>query len=340
MAIFSIYRYEIESKNDIQCRINFPEDIEKREFVSRSPYVFFDSLFGKAGSVIDGFGRIKTKAKNKNKLPEWEGHSAKIEQHYEDFIVFQLQDNKKLTIHDENWDANSVGDHPYSRVIIDNRPNSHLIILERKTSVFRDQKKPSQIIKQSIERLLSEYNFSFKLSPLIKKGDFWDGVDEIRHNFKDVVRKVQFDFKSDGAVEDDGTIPNQLMLLISRIADGGQLFMDIGDNTKLDSVRRDLSRMAELCREDGNYGLTVLFKDFGYYKYGQDLSAQYGMQDDVITEFIKMNRLPKEQGMFEESKINNPYETFKQWFDKVNKLFKDYDKKEPVVRQRKPRTRR
>lgn len=51
---------------------------------------------------------------------------------------------------------------------------------------------------------------------------------------------------------------------------------------KLHEVSDDVSHIAALCLEHPGYDLMVKFRQFGVYRYGADLLAQFGVDDEVL----------------------------------------------------------
>lgn len=334
MAVFSIYRYNIE--HDDQLVLDFKKD-EQSHSKLKSPYEIFEGFFGKPEEPLTHFGRM---VYPKNSTPEWEEHHAKIEQHIGSLIAFSLQAKRSKMINKQNWTAESENDFPPCRVIIDNRANRHLLIIEQKLTAFSRTEIPGKIIEESINKRFMGMGLVFSLVSLEKEAGFWQGVDEIRTELNDKVQRVQFDFKSKDKVENDkNCVTDIVMRWVSQFASGCDLSLEIGDDARLNNVKEDLTRMAELCTSNKNYGLFVYFKKFGLYRFGQNLKAQYGMEDSDVENFIKLNNVSKEQELFKTQNID-PFEQMSSWFDCVNKLFENYDEKKTLGRRRKPRTRK
>jgi hypothetical protein len=82
--------------------------------------------------------------------------------------------------------------------------------------------------------------------------------------------------------------------------------------------------MADICvKQKGKYDLTVKFKTFGLYRYGADIMAQFGVEDEVIEEFengVKKMNFETPEGSF----------SLTQWLDRMHELLKDYANEVPV----------
>lgn len=332
MAIFAIYRYKIRQSTDRQLRIELNDS--DNHITYDTPYDIFESFLGKANQPLSGIARLKERGKGKNKVSEWDSHATMVEQHLNHIIVFLLQANKTKTINQENWKTKKEPHHPDCRVIIDNRPNSHLMIIQRKTTTFSDPDNAMELLENSFNRWLLDYGLGMKFSRLSKKESFWNAVNEIRDNFNDKVERVQFDFKSDAQREDDGSFTYKLMRWANQFAESSGLTMTIGDDKRLKLVEKDLTYMSELCYHNQNYNLMVKFRDFGLYRYGQDIKAQYGMDENIIDNFVALEQNSKPIYLFEETNDDNSLDKLTKWFDRVNKLFEEYDKNKIVDKKR------
>ena len=294
MAIFTIYRYEIKDSNDIFCAL----DKQNSSSENSSPYDVFESCMGNAKDSLMGGATDKDNDMGIPKICDGEEHHTMIEQHMGHIIMFLLQANKTKTIYQENWEKRKEPNYPDCRIMIDNRPGSHLIIIEKKSTVFANPDKAMEILQDLFGKTLADYGFKIHSTPLTKKESFWDAVNDIREKFGDKVNRVQFDFKSDGPTTDDGSFTYKIMQWARSFSVDNQLTMNIGDDSKLKKVERDLTRMSELCCKSEGYNLTVRFNNFGLYRYGQDLKAQYGMDDETIDRFVNMKNHPQESDLF------------------------------------------
>lgn len=82
------------------------------------------------------------------------------------------------------------------------------------------------------------------------------------------------------------------MALVSSIvpvdeADHGSIILesDSGKDLAFIQRRRDMEHMIQLCNQQG-YNLTVYFRQFGLFRYGMDVEAQLGVDDQIIEDFI------------------------------------------------------
>lgn len=337
MAIFTIYRYKFEPLDGKQPSIPGDEEYQ-RHSTYKSQESLFESFFGKAEDLIPGIKEIKKTERGKKSSVTAEEHVCKIKQHKDNIIMLRLKANKTKTVETEDDLTVPYGHHPGCLILIDNRKNYHLIAVERNSAVFSDPDKVVGIIQEAFNSKMNEYGLSIKIELLTKKKDFWDAVNEIRSKLHDSVTSVKFDFKSKEPGDGKGRIHN-LIKWLSLFAKDSALSMTIEDDEKLKRVKTDLDNMADLCQQHPDYNLTVKFRGFGLFRFGQDMKAQYGLEDKVIEYFVSPK--PTEPSLFDVLFYDNDITdmSLSQWFEKINILFADYEKVAPVGRKRNTRGR-
>jgi hypothetical protein len=187
--------------------------------------------------------------------------------------------------------------------------------------------------------ILGQYHLKLEFSRYQRdKNEFWPVVNDIRSKFKDSVRQIRMDFK--GKEEDEETDSNDVVSIMRMLAKKSESTAAVmlsaeGDGeVKLDELHDDLSNMADICvKQKGKYDLTVKFKTFGLYRYGADIMAQFGVEDEVIEEFengVKKMNFETPEGSF----------SLTQWLDRMHELLKDYANEVPVQKGRNHRRRR
>lgn len=102
---------------------------------------------------------------------------------------------------------------------------------------------------------------------------------------------------------------------------------------KLHEVSDDVSHIAALCLEHPGYDLMVKFRQFGVYRYGADLLAQFGVDDEVLKNF--------ENGSQEfDFEANTSTYGLMVWLDKLFTLLNDYGKHAVSTKRKAPRRRK
>ena len=274
----------------------------------------FEKLFTTKDGSLDIYQCIK---KKKGKVTEeiHSPHKSEVLNHKDHIIAFRIQLNKKKRIETENWQVKNEGHYPDTLVLIDNRPESRIMAIQRTTDP--DMEKVYNLLKENFTRKLSCYNIAFDCVPLVKHKDFWESVNEIRERFHDIVRRVSFDFigKKTKAPK---TFVDNLLAFINSIDGQASFAIEKLNDEKLHRIEKDLTQMAILCKHNNNYALTVKFENFGLYRYGQDIKAQWGIDDDLVNDYTIKNQqleLFKKQGVEEK---------MAKWFDQIKVLFEDY----------------
>lgn len=84
----------------------------------------------------------------------------------------------------------------------------------------------------------------------------------------------------------------------------------------LQELHDDLTNIAAICLNEGIFDLTVHFAHFGCYRYGADIMAQFGIEEEAISSF-GVELLSCFDG-------NSPTFALIQWMDKMNEILKDY----------------
>lgn len=330
MAVYAIYRYAFEHSKTLAPRL--PMETEEPQLRYETDGELLESFFGQQGEPMTHIADLKETGRGKHKAQTWEPHISRIEQHRGHIIVMRLQANKRKRVDREDWKQETVGHHPDCRVIMDNRPSSRLLVIECKTSAFVPDK-AKDLLEKSFCRMMHDYGVSVTFQPLVKQSHFWDAVNEIRDKFGDSVTKVAFDFKAPSARQEDGGGFIYELMRWASVFKESQLMMTVDDDKRLRDVKEDLSRMAELCDSHRDYQLTVKFRDFGLFRYGQDIKARYGLEDELVDRLVGIDA-PLQAEAFSQVDKEAPMREMMEWFDKVNTLFREYEAPEDMVVKR------
>ncbi len=331
MTIFYIFKYNLRVQK--KSEYLFKDDPEYQKHAKyASPNDLFESFLGKASTEIPGIAEIKKKSKD-DEMSELVKYGNRIEQHKDHIIYFKVQSNHHTNIDREDWKREKVDDHPDSKVIIDNRPDRQYMIIERKTTSFKDPKKLLELLKTSFNNMMQKYGVTIEFKQLVMKDEFWKTVNEIRTVLKDSIGSLEFDFSKSQEVlpDEDRDFVTKLMNWISIFAKDGKMDLGIDDDGLLEKVQEDLNHMAEICMTHKGYDIIVRFRMFGVFRFGQEWQAQYGLEDNVLEEFVCSS--PKQLNIIEYQEEYIP--SLSEWFDKIHILFKRYDNETPVEKRRK-----
>lgn len=287
MAVFAIYDFEIK-KISRESEIQFPE-YAPQEISSEQSELFHDILKDRE---VDFF-RIPSSGKTKklDEDPSFEKFRYEVLAHYSDIILLQVENNKtKTTIVDKQKKDNPHN--PFCNVIVDYRPEQHLLAIERSPAFDNNPDKLKFIIEKAINSLFVQLGYRISFILLVQKDlKFWDAVTEIRRRNNDRVKRVTLDFHNSPSDSDNNYNTSSFCSALTRLAQkanaNGYSALDAGENGEvdIDAIQEDLVNLADICYRQKEYDLTVHFQSYGIYKYGADVKAQFGVNDKALENF-------------------------------------------------------
>lgn len=314
MAQFALYHYEL-SAFEYKEPLLFPLDDKAIKYKTMEN--LFESFLPARGASLD-VKEAKTQGRGEEAVTTYESHGSEVLQNKNHIIAFKVQKNGKKKVMTVDWDMEDVPHHPVVRVLIDNRPNRQLMAIENRSD-FKAEK-AFELIVDHFNLHLNDHYVRFDCFPLLKKAGFWESVDEIKKRFGDFIKRVQFDFV--GKERQGNRFSNHLEAFVNLInGTHGGIFIDFMNDDQLERAKDDIEHMAQLCYRNKDYNLSVKFRDFGSFCYGQGIKAQWGLDDSKIEEFSK--KYP-ELDMYAVG--DKAFNDIAEWFDKINELFADYIK--------------
>lgn len=336
MSIFKFYTFKNEKRKDNPQPQLLTSSDEATPAKPTDPRELFGGLFKTNGQLKLWVPKGKDEA-------DCEIYHCRVLRHSADVAVLVLENNgSKHTIIDMKDVKHDH--HPFCHVIIDNRPDSQLIGIERNAAFGSNTGKVADILSKGLSNLLFSDGRRIELERLVKSStSLWDVVDEIVEKFNDRVTQIRLDFDGD----DDGNAAsasptlcaNSFLALLSSMANSSEsnalfaLCAKNDDGVKLDNIRTDLQHIADQCLAQKVYTLSVRFKTFGIYRYGAELAAQFCIDENLIAEFVigekKIEFDDKEEGFY-----------MIMWLNRLNNLTKDNYKNEPIQPRRTRRRRR
>lgn len=337
MPIFAFYDFKISQSNDETDLFNNLEEENCKQMMQYgSPEACFESFFRTNGKL--SLNVLKSKGKGRDKTFEWESYENDVLMVANDVILMTIENNKWKHTTNKKKDV-AHEHHPYCHVVIDNRP-SHQVMAVVKNSAFDN--KPDNvcgILYQAFNNksILGKYNLKIEfIKRHREKNEFWPVVNDIRSIFKDSVRQIRMDFSGKDADEqpDPQDVVAVMRALAKKSASTAAVTLNAdGDEVKLDELHEDLTNMANICLTQKGYDLTVKFRTFGLYRYGADIVAQFGVDDEVIEEF--------EKGI-KRMNFENPNGSFAliEWLDRMIELLPKYDNETPIQKRGKRSRRR
>lgn len=317
--IFELFKFSIKKKSDAPKNISIENRYNNNEEVLAS---FFNT-----GNVVP------------HKVPVYKGKSkagddifnGEVVLKSDDIILYTLENNKtKQTVVDKQLQDHEH--HPFCPVIIDYRPN-HCIVAVPRHAAFDN--KPSNIINilhYAYNEMLSRYYLELEFKNLIRpKAEFMSIINSIRTTFKDRVKYIKLEFSGEDKKPEKSDLIAHLFSLVQKGNGNGAFeIKERGDNgVDVDAIQNDLSIIAQICEEYGSYSLAVAFFKFGIYRYGADLRASFGLEEEILNSF----KLEFKDNLM----INGYHYELPAWFDRVINFMTDYEEEKFVEHRRNAR---
>jgi len=309
MAVFAFYSFEIKHLAR-QVELDFP-DLEEKPKHEEQEELFHDVFAGDSVDLWTAFRRANGSYDKRS----MERYKNEILAHRDGVIAMTIEANKhKTTIEDKHKVTHPHN--PFCFVIIDYRKGQNLIALQ-KNGAFTKPEKLAEIILSTFNRLFEAHDLRMVMKPLVREGlKFWDAVTEIRTRHHDKVRRISLDFSNAQDTADYSS--NQAIALISAISKkldaNGMMVVEAKDDMEvdLDMVYEDMLMLADICQKQPEYELNVHFFSYGVYRFGSDVTAQFGVDERVIDNF---------QHNIEEPNLFGENYTLDRWLENMKDLF-------------------
>lgn len=310
MALFAFYNFQL-TKIGKPTEINFPDLAPKP--ITTDQHSLFRTLFPE-----DGMADLHILVPNKDGSYDEDKritYKNDVYANYGDIIVMNIENNKeKTTIVDKQKVKHKH--HPYCYVIIDYRPEQCLLAVEKSIAFDSQPDKLKDILDQTLNRLFYNYGFSITFTPLVQKDlKFWDAITEIRSQNNDKVKKICLDFhnkdKNDKSTKGASCIPTALLEALAKKADANGFMVleaEEGQTVNVDAIQEDITQIADICYKQKEYDLTVYFSSYGIYRFGADLTAQFGIDARIIQNYIDR---------IDEKDIFNSANNLSSWLDNM-----------------------
>ena len=357
--IFSVFRFHLST---IKTEVGLEwEDglLRPEKFPTLEAY--FEALLPAKGEQLPVWDRARTAKSNvASKSDDTDNyvardkkdyHRADIVEHKENIVVLTVQANgSKHYIDRENKD-HRMPHYPSSCVVIDNRPGHQLIAVEHS---HRDSAMEPQRV---VRLLLSHFNavmpkvgVQLEIVELVRSPEFFEAVHQIINNLDDHVKKLEFNFPSDSTesrARNREEALNPVFALqdwLAGFAYRGHLSAMVRNNRQFmsDKIRKTWGLVAQLCSQDTGYYLRVRFERFGWFQYGQETNAQFGIEKDAIDRFAGREIAMQEADMFvdEEDLPIVKRQSLRVWLEDITQLAETYEERKVSRRKGKRSHRR
>lgn len=238
-------------------------------------------------------------------------------------ILFTIENNRiKHTIVNKQDIENPH--HPYTRIILNTR--QHVLAIERNAAFGSDPQKIIGILEEGIDNLIGRYRMKIQFTELKKsRTDFWETINDLRVQFKDIVRQIRIDFLGKESDSESSTLIQLLTILAKKAeCEGSILLSGSGEGeVNINEIRQDLEAIASICLAQPSYCLSVRFKNFGLYRYGAGVQAQFELDEKVLQDFEHGTTIM-------DFDTNATTFSLIQWLNKINTLLDGYEE-QPVV---------
>lgn len=232
---------------------------------------------------------LKTRGRGEKREQFWDTHLCDVLRHEDGIILMTVEANRnKHTI--VNKKDVEHEHHPYSMVMIDNRPEHQTVAIERGAAFAPDAL--ALILQEGLCHLLHESGRRVELRRLKKTSkEFWPVVEQLC-GYGDKVKQIRLDMNGSEQPPCRDS-PRQQMPLIGILmemarksqSEASVILANEEDEVKIKQVYDDVSMIAAVCRKQKDYDLTVKFEQFGVYRYGAEILAQFGLSDALLGQF-------------------------------------------------------
>lgn len=332
--------------------------IRPQDFASLEDY--FEALLPAKGEQMNIWDKARTAKANMRGMDLGDDgstardmkdyHRADIVEHKESIVVLTIQANGSKRYIDRENQAHRMSHYPSSCVLIDNRPGHQLIAVEQS---HRDSAmEPERVVRL----LLSHFNammptvgVQLEIVELVRCPEFFEAVQQIITNLDDEVRKLEFNFPTDSRQMKERSRDEALDSVyalqdwLAGFAYRGHLSAMVRNNCTFmsEKIRKTWGLVAQLCTQDTGYYLRVRFERFGWFQYGQETNAQFGIEKEAIDRFAGREIAVPEADLFvdEEDQPVEKRQSLRVWLEDIVQVAESYEERK-VSRRKGKRGRR
>lgn len=345
-VILSIFRFKLSTLPSTEARMNWSDGLLwPKDFATLEDY--FDALIPQKGKQLPIYDKGKTARQNVNfrmvaddttiAQDRKEYHRSDILEHKDKITVLTIQANSSKHYTDRNNLDHKMEHYPSTCVIIDNRPGHQIIAIENthKTSAME----PNRIVHLLLNHFnaqMPQVGVQIEIDELSRIPDFFEACDDIVTRQHDRIRKLELDFPSDDSYQHFQEAEMQEIQMIQRFlnpfAFRGHLSASIRSNRSFMSERnrKTFGYIAQLCVKHPEYYLRVKFENFGWFQYGQETVAQFGIDKDSIEQFTG-KKIPDNEIFLDED--GGRKKDLKEWFSDINNVVECYAER-PVSKRK------
>lgn len=282
MASFLFYKYHFDDTGE--------KNLFSKEGGEKVDESYLNTQFAEdIKAKMSGAGQALNLYDFKKDSEESEIFSNKIIRFENGVAMLQLHNNKHLKLMPKDSTVAMDMDHfPYCLVIIDTRPESQVILVQKKRDAFYSADKVVKLIVGYCNRELglSQLGWKMRQEQRFCKGSIWEIVKMRTANKRDRVRSLSIKIEGKKANENNEVDIALQRLLQKFSAPEGELKL-ISDNQAssiLDESKDDIRNTVDLLIEN-KYRMRIGFEKSGAVEYGKESEAVYGVDDLVCAKF-------------------------------------------------------
>lgn len=294
MPSFIAYNYSFEplpKDKDKDLKIDFPEfsvELNKKKLNAKSLNESFLNGFLEVSKTSEKRLNLYSVKTNKDSTEEPELYENNIEVIHDGVVLMMVRSHKtqKYTPKNETK-KKDIDDYPWCYVIIDTRPESRHILIEKKTEVFSSTDMVCEIIRDycSNSMQLANLGWEFQFSKRYIIGEVWKVVDSRVKQKKDSVKYIGLHFyKKEPAENDAVEVALQLLLSSFATAEGDiTVYNKLASGKSFDYQNENMRRVVDLMIRK-NYTLKIKFDKTGSLVYNQkkQIYPEYYMEDNIL----------------------------------------------------------
>lgn len=328
-SLYAIYKYDFHKaiERTISAEAN---GIDGNKYVKKAQ-TCFASLFDQ--NTIDKLGK-KNKRGDVAILPNdvmavscsiyvWRVNNSQLK----DLWKRSGKDSKGI----DKWEKTEDESNPYCYVLIDNRPGSCLMAIEKSSAWSSKPDLLRDLLLENFNRILADkYDLEMRIEARMDPKDIWEFVHERLFEHNDYIRKVAFTFQNPKKVNKSKAMEVKsarlkAMLKTVEISDALKGFFtmefDKNTNSKISQENKDMAEMVRLCGENG-YDISISFKEYKTYRINDYVRAYYPMTHDVLQRF------------YVGTQTFNGKTELEEWFDMVDEQTKGYLNESEIPKRR------
>lgn len=358
-VIFSVYRYHL-TPCPTEVRMTWEDGLLRpQQFATLEAY--FEALLPAKGQQLPVWDKARTAKANlagkdvgddgSNARDMKDYHRADIVEHKEGIVVLTIQANGSKRYIDRENQPHRMSHYPSSCVLIDNRPGHQLMAIEQcHRDAAMEPERVVRLLLSHFNAVMPQVGVQLEIVELVRCPEFFEAVQQILVNLDDQVRKLEFNFPSDSSTlrvrNYDQSLDPVLALQdwLSGFAYRGHLAAMIRNNRAFmsEKVQKTWGLVAQLCAQGTGYYLRVRFERFGWFQYGQETNAQFGIEKEAIDRFAGIELKVHEADLFiddDELPVVKK-QSLRVWLEDIAQLAEDYEERKVSKRKAKRRYRR